>query len=29
LEYLDSLSAEGRKELRYQKFRNLGVFLET
>lgn len=29
LEYLDSLTPTQRKELRYQKFRNLGVFLET
>jgi acetyl-CoA carboxylase carboxyl transferase subunit alpha len=28
LEYLDSLTPIQRKELRYQKFRNLGVFLE-
>lgn len=29
LEYLDNLTPTQRKELRYQKFRNLGVFLET
>ncbi len=29
LEYLWNLTSEERKELRYQKFRNLGVFLET
>lgn len=28
LEYLDNLSIEQRKELRYHKFRNLGVFLD-
>ncbi|MBL1209033.1 acetyl-CoA carboxylase carboxyl transferase subunit alpha [Geminocystis sp. GBBB08] len=28
LEYLSNLSSKERKELRYQKFRNLGVFLE-
>jgi acetyl-CoA carboxylase carboxyl transferase subunit alpha len=28
LEYLDNLTPTQRKELRYQKFRNLGVFLE-
>ena len=28
LEYLSTLAPEQRKELRYQKFRNMGVFLE-
>ncbi len=28
LQYLSNLSASERKELRYQKFRNIGVFLE-
>ncbi|BAQ64375.1 acetyl-CoA carboxylase carboxyl transferase subunit alpha [Geminocystis sp. NIES-3709] len=29
LEYLSNLTPQQRKELRYEKFRNLGVFLET